>query len=144
METVAPLKEIVDVIKESGGDGFKSCYQCGLCDTVCPWNKVTTFSMRRIIREATFGLTEIESEEMWRCTTCGNCPRQCPRGVKIIESGVALRRIATEYGVFPTPVRSVRTISASLTGEGNPLNEKRTDRANWAEGLSVKPFTEGM
>jgi Fe-S oxidoreductase len=138
------LKEIVDVIKESGGDGFKFCYQCGLCDTVCPWNRVRAFSMRRIIREATFGLTEIESEEMWRCTTCGNCPQQCPRGVKIIESGVALRRIATEYGVFPTPVKSVRTISASLTGEGNPLNEKRANRAAWAEGLSVKPFTEGM
>ncbi len=144
METVAPLKEIVDVIKESGGDGFKFCYQCGLCDTVCPWNKVRTFSMRRIIREATFGLTEIESEEMWRCTTCGNCPQQCPRGVKIIESGVALRRIATEYGVFPTPVRPVRTISGSLAGEGNPLNEKRANRADWAQGLSVKPFTEGM
>jgi len=144
VETVAPLKEIVDVIKESGGDGFKFCYQCGLCDTVCPWNRVRTFSMRRIIREATFGLTEIESEEMWRCTTCGNCPQKCPRGVKIIESGVALRRIATEYGVFPTPVKSVRTISASLTGEGNPLNEKRANRADWAQGLSVKPFAEGM
>ena len=77
METVAPLKEIIDIIKESGGDAFKLCYQCGLCDTVCPWNRVRDFSMRKLIREATFGLTDIESEEMWRCTTCGNCPRQC-------------------------------------------------------------------
>ncbi|MGD8335602.1 MAG: (Fe-S)-binding protein [Desulfobacterales bacterium] len=144
METVAPLKEIIDVIKESGGDAFKFCYQCGLCDTVCPWNRVRTFSMRKIIREATFGLTDIESDEMWRCTTCGNCPRQCPRGVAIIEAGVSLRRIATEYGVFPTSVNPVRAISASLTGEGNPLNETRKTRANWAEGLSVKAFTEGM
>ena len=144
METATPLKEIIDVIKESGGDGFKFCYQCGLCDTVCPWNRVRAFSMRKVIREANFGLTEIESEEMWRCTTCGNCPRQCPRGVKIIESGVSLRRISTEYGVFPTPVSPVRTISASLTGEGNPLNEKRDDRAKWAEGLSVKAFNEEM
>ena len=144
METVAPLKEIIDVIKESGGDAFKLCYQCGLCDTVCPWNRVRTFSMRKIIREATFGLTDIESDEMWRCTTCGNCPRQCPRGVAIIEAGVSLRRIATEYGVFPTSVNPVRAISASLTGEGNPLNETRKARANWAEGLSVKAFTEGM
>jgi Fe-S oxidoreductase len=144
VETVAPLKEIIDVIKESGGEGFKFCYQCGLCDTVCPWNRVRTFSMRKIVRQATFGLTEIESEDMWLCTTCGNCPRQCPRGVKIIESGVALRRIATEYGVFPTPVRAVRTVSASLMGEGNPLNEKRANRADWAEGLSVKTFSEGM
>jgi Fe-S oxidoreductase len=64
--------------------------------------------------------------------------------VKIIESGVSLRRIATEYGVFPTPVLPIRGVSASLIGEGNPLNEKRENRADWAEDLSVKPFTEGM
>ena len=144
METVAPLKEIIDVIKESGGDAFKFCYQCGLCDTVCPWNRVRSFSMRKIIREATWGLTDIESEEMWRCTTCGNCPRQCPRGVEIIEAGVALRRISTEYGVFPTPVSPVRGIGASLLGKGNPLGEDRDKRAAWADGLSVKPFSEEM
>ena len=144
MENVADYKEIVGLIKENGGEAFKLCYQCGLCDTVCPWNRVRTFSMRKIIREATFGMTDIESDEMWRCTTCGNCPPQCPRGVKIIESEVSLRRIATEYGVFPTSVNPVRSISASLVGEGNPLNEERKNRANWAEGLGVKPFTEDM
>jgi len=144
VETVAPLQEIIDVIKESGGEAFKLCYQCGLCDTVCPWNRVRSFSMRKLIREATFGLTEIESEEMWRCTTCGRCPQRCPRGVKIIESGVALRRISTEYGVFPAPVSAVRGISASLLGKGNPLSEDREKRADWAQGLSVKPFSEGM
>ena len=144
MENVADYKEIVDVIKESGGDGFKYCYQCGMCDTLCPWNRVTTFSMRKIVRQATFGMTEIESEEMWRCTTCGRCPQQCPRGVKIIEAGVALRRIATEYGVFPEAVKPIRTISGSLMGEGNPLSEERKKRADWANGLGVKPFAEGM
>jgi len=144
VETVAPYKEIIDVIKESGGDAFKLCYQCGLCDTVCPWNRVRTFSMRKIVRQATFGLTEIESEEMWLCTTCGRCPQRCPRGVKIIECGVSLRRIATEYGVFPAPVKPVRTASGSLVGEGNPLGEEREKRADWAKGLSVKTFEEGM
>jgi Fe-S oxidoreductase len=144
VETVAPLQEIIDVIKESGGDAFKFCYQCGLCDTVCPWNRVRDFSMRKIIREATFGLTDIETEEMWRCTTCGNCPRQCPRGVKIIEAGVSLRRISTEYGVFPAPVSAVKGVAASLLGKGNPLSEDREKRSAWAEGLSVKPYTEDM
>ena len=144
METVAPYKEIIDVIKASGGDAFKRCFQCGLCDTVCPWNKVRAFSMRKLVREATFGLTEIESEDIWRCTTCGRCPQQCPRDVKQIDSGVALRRVATEYGVFPKPVKAVRTISASLTDQGNPFGEEREKRANWAEGLSVNPFSEGM
>jgi len=144
VETVTPFKEIIDVIKESGGEAFKLCYQCGLCDTVCPWNRVRNFSMRKLIRQAAFGLTEIENEEIWRCTTCGKCPQRCPRGVGIIEIGVASRRIATEYGVFPTPVRPVRTAGASLIGEGNPLGEERNKRADWAKGLSVKTFTEGM
>jgi Fe-S oxidoreductase len=144
MENVADYKEIVDIIKAKGGEAFKLCYQCGKCDAVCPWNKVRTFSMRKIVREATFGLTEIESEEIWRCTTCGRCPQQCPRDVKQIESGVALRRVATEYGVFPKPVRAIRTVSASLVGQGNPLNEDRGKRAHWADGLAVNPFTEGM
>jgi Fe-S oxidoreductase len=144
VETVAPYKEIIDVIKESGGEAFKLCYQCGLCDTVCPWNKVRTFSIRKIIREATFGLTEIESEDIWRCTTCGRCPQQCPRGVQQIELGVSLRRIATEYGVFPTPVKPIRTVSAGLVAQGNPFGEERKTRAHWTEGLSVKTFTEGM
>ena len=144
METVAEYKEIIDAIKASGGDAFKRCFQCGLCDVVCPWNRVRTFSMRKLVREAAFGLTDIEGEEMWLCTTCGKCPQQCPRDVQQIESGIALRRIATEYGVFPTSVKPIRTISGNLVGEGNPFGEERAKRANWAEGLSVKTFTEGM
>ena len=144
MENVADYKEIIDVIKASGGDAFKRCFQCGLCDVVCPWNRVRDFSMRKIVRQATFGLTEIESEDIWLCTTCGRCPQHCPRDVRQIESGVALRRIATEYGVFPKAVTPIRTVRGSLVGEGNPLNEERAKRAEWAEGLSVKPFSEGM
>ena len=144
MENLADYKEIVEVIKENGGEAFKLCYQCGLCDVVCPWNRVRTFSMRKIVREATFGMTDIESDDIWRCTTCGICPSKCPRDVRQIDSGVALRRIATEYGVFPGSASPVPSISASLTAEGNPLSEKREDRAKWAEGLAVKPFSEEM
>ena len=144
METVAPFKEVLDEIKEAGGDAFKLCFQCGLCDVVCPWNRVRPFSMRKIIREATFGLTEIEGEDLWRCTTCGRCPDRCPRGVKQIELGVALRRVATEYEVFPASVRSARTARASLISEGNPLQGERNKRADWAKDLSVKTFTEEM
>ena len=144
MENLSDYKEIADVIKENGGEAFKLCYQCGLCDVVCPWNRVRNFSMRKIIRQATFGLTDIESDDIWRCTTCGICPQQCPRDVKQIESGVALRRIATEYGVFPTSAKPVRGVSASLLGKGNPLGEDREKRADWAQGLAVKTFAEGM
>ena len=144
METVAPFKEVIDEIKDAGGDALRFCFQCGLCDTVCPWNRVRQFSIRKIIREATFGLTEIDGEDIWRCTTCGRCPQQCPRGVKQIEVGVSLRRVAAEYEVFPASVRSARTARASLISEGNPLQGERNKRADWAAGLGVKTFTEGM
>jgi len=144
VETVAPIKEIADLIKENGGASLQFCYQCGICDVVCPWNRVRQFSMRKIIRQATFGLTEIEQEDLWRCTTCGTCPKRCPRGVNQIELGISLRRIATEYGIFPDSVTPVVRVSGSLMAEGNPFDLARTKRADWAEGLSVKTFTEGM
>jgi Fe-S oxidoreductase len=144
VETVPPFKEVIDEIIEAGGDAFRHCFQCGMCDSVCPWNKVTQFSIRKIIREATFGLTEIEGEDIWRCTTCGKCPDRCPRGVKQIEVGVALRRLAAAYEVFPASVRSARTARASLISEGNPLQLERGKRADWAKGLQVKTFSEEM
>jgi Fe-S oxidoreductase len=144
VETVAPFKEVIDEIKEAGGEIFRLCFQCGLCDAVCPWNRVRDFSMRKLIREAAFGLTEIDGEDLWRCTTCGNCPQQCPRGVQQIEVSVALRRVATEYEVFPTSVKSARTARASIISEGNPLQGERGKRADWAKDLPVKPFSEDM
>jgi Fe-S oxidoreductase len=144
VETVAPFKEVIDEIKEAGGEAFRFCFQCGLCDAVCPWNRVRQFSIRKIIREATYGLTEIDGEDIWRCTTCGRCPQRCPRGVKQIEVGVSLRRVASQYEVFPASVRSARTARASLISEGNPLQGDRKNRADWSKGLPVKPYTETM
>jgi Fe-S oxidoreductase len=144
VESVADYQEIVDEIKANGGEAFTRCYQCGLCDAVCPWNRFIDFSMRKIVRQATFGMTDIESEDIWRCTTCGSCPQQCPRDVGQIESGVSLRRLATEYGIFPNAVKPLRTVSASLSGAGNPLGEDRQTRADWGKDLAVKPFAEGM
>ena len=143
METVVPFKEVIDEIKENGADAVKFCYQCGKCDTVCPWNKVRPFSMRKLIREAALGLSEMD-EEIWRCTTCGKCQQQCPRDVKQISNMVALRKMATGYGVFPASVKPVRAVGSGLVAEGNPFGELRSKRADWAEGLSVKTFAEGM
>ncbi len=142
MENLSDYKEISDMIKASGGEAFKKCFQCGLCDIVCPWNKVRPFSMRKIVREAAFGFTDIESEDLWLCTTCGKCPTHCPRDVQQIESGLALRKIAAEYDILPASAAPIRGISGSLTGEGNPFNEDRKKRGDWAKELSIKKFDE--
>jgi len=144
METVTPFAEIIEEIKAAGGEAFKYCYQCGKCDVVCPWNRVRPFSIRKIVWQAALGLPEVELDEIWRCTTCGRCPSHCPRGVDQIEVGVAIRRIATAYDVFPSSVSGVRTAGVSLASDGNPLGEEREKRDAWASDLSLKPFTEGM
>jgi len=144
LETVTPFEDIAREIEEAGGEAFTYCYQCGKCDVVCPWNRVTSFSMRRIIWQAALGLPEIESDDIWRCTTCGQCPSQCPRGVEQIDVTVAVRRIAASYDVFPGAAKTLPAVRASLASDGNPLGEPRSDRDAWAKDLSIKPFTEGM
>ncbi len=143
METVTPFKEIIEEVKEIGGDIAKLCFQCGICDTVCPWNRVRDFSIRKIINQAIYGLSEVESEEMWLCSTCGKCMQRCPRGVKQIDVSVALRRLSTEYQVFPASVKPVRTVIGGLVADGNPFGEEKKSRADWAKGKSVKKFSEG-
>lgn len=144
METVTPLEEVVQEIKDAGGEAYTYCYQCGLCDVVCPWNRVRDFSIRKIIRQSAFGLPEIELDELWRCTTCGACPSRCPRGVDQIAVSVSIRRLATTYDVFAGAAESLTAIGSSLTTHGNPLNGERHKRDAWAKGLSIKTFTEGM
>ena len=55
MQSVAPYKEAMDLIKEEGGDILKLCYQCGLCTGTCPWNIVRSFMVRRLIHQAQLG-----------------------------------------------------------------------------------------
>ena len=144
LETVAPFAEIVAAVNQAGGQSSRLCYQCGKCDVVCPWNRVRDFSIRKVVREASLGLSEIGLDDIWRCTTCGTCPSQCPRGVGQIEVSVAVRRVATSYGEFAGSARKVRAAAASLTSVGNPLSQDRSRRVTWANGLGVKPFAEGM
>ncbi|MBI4295131.1 MAG: (Fe-S)-binding protein [Chloroflexi bacterium] len=137
--TVSPFKDGIDAIKEAGGATSSLCFQCGLCNTACPWNTVTNFRVRRSVRQAQFGLAEVEGEEAWRCTTCGNCVQRCPRGVEIIDIQTSLRRIASTWDILPKAVRGPK---ASLGASGNPLGEERQERADWAQDLSLNTFTE--
>ena len=140
MESVAIFKEGADAIKEAGGEKFKLCFQCSLCAAVCPWNNVRDFIIPRMLRQAQLGLADFESEEWWLCTTCDACVRRCPRGVEITDVMRAVRTIITQWG---TPPASLRIVTASLGGTGNPLGEKQDIRRDWASGLNIKDFTKG-
>ncbi len=144
METISitPFKVVIDGIKEAGGEANKYCYQCGKCETVCPWNQVRRFFIRRLMHQAQFGLVPFESEDLWLCTTCRKCVEQCPRGVKIIDVMRSMRRILVPDGVVPASLPNLRSAMTSIASVGNPFRQEK-DRAEWAEVLSIKPFTEG-
>ena len=139
-ENVTALREVSDLLVDSGAESAALCFQCGLCDTVCPWNLVKDLMVRKLVREAQFGLTEIESGHVWQCASCGKCPSRCPRGVEIVDVMLAMRRIASEYDILP---KGIRLAAVSLSGEGNPWGGTREERVDWAAGLSAKTFTEG-
>jgi Fe-S oxidoreductase len=145
METIPldPFKVVIDGIKESGGDTFKFCYQCGKCEAVCPWNYVRQFPVRKIINQSKFGVVPFESEDVWICATCGKCPQRCPRGVEIIEVMRAVRRLMVPDGVVPASLPSLRSTMTSYASVGNPWGQEPKDRANWAQELGVKEFSEG-
>jgi Fe-S oxidoreductase len=144
METLPldPFKVVIDGIKESGGEAFKYCYQCGKCETLCPWNYVRNFPVRKIINQAKFGVVPFESEDVWLCATCGKCPPRCPRGVKIIDVMRAVRRLLVPDGVVPASIPSLRSTMTNLASVGNPWGQEPNDRANWAKDLGIKEFDE--
>ena len=144
METVAlaPFKIVIDGIKETGGEAFRLCYQCGLCETVCPWNRVRSFFVRSIIHQAQLGVVDFESEDLWLCATCDACVERCPRGVGIIDIMRAMRRLLVPDGVVPASIPNLRSVMTSIASVGNPWGQEPEDRANWAKGLGVKEFGE--
>ncbi|MBT9160488.1 MAG: (Fe-S)-binding protein [Dehalococcoidia bacterium] len=142
METLVPFKEAVDVVIEAGGEPLKTCYQCGLCSGTCPWNLVRSFIVRRMIHQAQLGLVDFESEEVWRCVTCGACVKRCPRGVEIIDIMRALRRVIAEVGVAKVP-DSLRISVKNISSLGNPQGEAREKRGEWARDRDIKMFTKG-
>ena len=144
METLAltPFKVVIDGIKETGGNAFRLCYQCGLCEAVCPWNRVRNFSVRTMIHQAQFGVVDFESEDLWLCATCGACVERCPRGVAIIDIMRAMRRLLVPDGVVPASIPNLRGVMTSIASVGNPWGQEPADRANWAKDLGVKEFTE--
>lgn len=139
MTARAPFQELADLIKESGGGTLAGCFQCGTCSATCPWRDYISFLPRRMFQEARLGLTDFESDALWRCVTCNKCVQRCPRGVPIIELMRALRRSVIGMGIAEAPPQlscALRNLSAT----GNPMGEAAGCRNAWAESLGIKIF----
>ncbi|MFC1821412.1 heterodisulfide reductase-related iron-sulfur binding cluster [Thermodesulfobacteriota bacterium] len=131
--------EIKDVIAEVG-ETFMSCLQCGTCNSVCPWNRVSSYSPRGILRRLALdsGTEQAIDQAVWSCVTCNTCGVNCPRGIEIIDVMQAVRGLNIANGIIPEPFEAPL---ASLTSDGNPWGGPREERTAWAEGLDLPAFT---
>jgi Fe-S oxidoreductase len=130
MEAMEPFKEAIEMIKEAGGEAFRSCFQCGLCTASCPWNNVRTFMPHKKITESKFGLVELSEEDWWLCSTCNMCVSRCPRGVAITDVIRAVRNVTLDSVPRAVPA-SLKNALGSLKNAGNPWGGSRSDRAEW-------------
>jgi Fe-S oxidoreductase len=127
-------------IKAEVGETFLACMQCGTCSSVCPWNRVASYSPRRILRQLTLdaGTEHTVDQAVWSCVTCNACGVNCPRGIDIIDVMRAVRKRNVENKKIP---EQVEIPLQSLRQNGNPWNGLPEKRMEWAEGLGIDAFT---
>ena len=69
------------------------CYQCGLCDDICPVRDMEGEHELNIIYN-TFQ-NEHDGVAMWSCITCGMCTAVCPQNIEYIDYVLEQRALTT-------------------------------------------------
>jgi Fe-S oxidoreductase len=130
--------DVEDLLAEVG-ETFMGCMQCGTCTGVCPWNQVSSYSPRQILRQLTLGSGTEQGvdEAVWGCVTCNACGVNCPRGIDIIDVMRAVREFDWKNKTTP---RYIETPLNSLKNEGNPWGGAREDRMRWSADLDIPEF----
>ncbi len=141
MRCEGPFLDVVEMIEDAGGGTLRSCYQCATCSASCPWNRVTDFRVRELVRLAQLGLDGYEGEALWRCVTCNLCVKRCPRGVEITELVRVLRELVQQGGQVPSAVRAVL---ASISDNGNPWAGEPSQRRAWSGARELAVYQPGM
>ncbi len=127
--------DVLDKIAEiPGAESIAWCYQCAQCVPVCPVNEVGDYGPRKIYRRLQFGIDLLTDDELWKCTTCMNCLRVCPKDVNMIDIMPAVREEAVMEGHVPAELQEVFENTFEY---GNPLGESPRKRADWAKDAGV-------
>jgi len=132
-----------------------ACTECGRCTEACPANITgKKLSPRKIImdvrarmkekapgliRDKSFGDGKslirdyISEEELWACTTCNACARECPVNINHPSLIVDMRRyLVMEEAKGPGELNAIFT---NIENNGAPWQFSPQDRMNWAEEI---------
>ncbi|MBI5008961.1 MAG: (Fe-S)-binding protein, partial [Bacteroidia bacterium] len=135
-----------------------SCTECGRCTSVCPANITgKKLSPRKIMMDLRARMKEkgplmvkngrdfsdnrsllrdfISEEELWACTTCNACAKECPININHPTLIVDMRRyLVMEEASAPGELKAVFN---NIENNGAPWQYSADDRLNWAKDLEI-------
>ena len=150
------LEKLPDFTWKDNLDAF-ACMECGRCQDACPASasgkplspKMIMFNMEKALLANGKGMLAQKRDslqelvpgtftegEIWTCTTCGACMKECPVEIEHIAKIVGARRSQVlMQSKFP---QELNAFFRNLETNSNPWGIGFSKRADWAEGLDVK------
>ena len=135
-----------------------ACTECGRCTSVCPANITgKKLSPRKVMMDLRARMKEkgplmvkngrdfndnrsllrdyISEEEIWACTTCNACARECPININHPSFIIDLRRyLVMEEASAPGELKAVFN---NIENNGAPWQYSSEDRLLWAKDLEI-------
>jgi Fe-S oxidoreductase len=135
-----------------------SCTECGRCTSVCPANITgKKLSPRKIMMDLRARMKEkgplmikngrdfndnrsllrdyISEEELWACTTCNACAKECPVNINHPTLIVDMRRyLVMEEASAPGELKAVFN---NIENNGAPWQYSAEDRLLWAKDIEI-------
>lgn len=152
------IKDAEDVTWKEYLDGL-ACTECGRCTEKCPANITgKKLSPRKIVMDVRARMKEkgpylakngrsyddqkslvrtyISEEELWACTMCNACAKECPININhpVIIAGMR-RYLVMEEGSAPG---QIKIMFNNIENNGAPWQYSAEDRLLWAKDLEMQ------
>jgi Fe-S oxidoreductase len=140
---------------------YYSCTECGRCQDLCPaHNTQKPLTPKMLILDLKDNMyrnqdkilagklddvshvidENVTEDVIWACTSCRACEVACPVFIEHTDKIYDIRRnLVMMESRFPA---EVQTVFKNMETNATPWAFAPSDRANWAEGLSVKTMAE--
>jgi heterodisulfide reductase subunit C len=151
------VKDVEDASWKNYFDSL-ACTQCGRCTSVCPANITgKKLSPRKVIMDLRARMKEkgplmvkngrdfndnksllrdyISEEELWACTTCNACAKECPININHPTLIIDMRRyLVMEEASAPGEIKALFN---NIENNGAPWQYSAEDRLLWAKDLEI-------
>jgi Fe-S oxidoreductase len=140
---------------------YYSCTECGRCQDLCPaYTTQKPLSPKMLILDLKNNLYKnqtailagqfdqvspiiddhVTENVIWACTSCRACEIACPVFIDHTDKIYDIRRnLVMMESKFPT---EVQTVFKNMETHATPWAFNAADRAQWADGLSIKTMAE--